>query len=604
MNLLGTVVSVSLGIVATAGAQPVSDASKLSRQQRAALQAIVAAVDSGAPAMPVADAEWPLHVLRASDGSHYVAFSIIDAPDLQPERPAVFYVRLATRSDSLMAGTTERSTLAEWLAGRTAAPPPAGRRGIAFGDMPTYGAGSIAQRGPGAQTQTLQLLDLERQRAREKRDTEERERKAALEGEATSRGPRPLLPFEDFDVRSLESPDGASAVLRRSFTAGPGDYELTVAWADPAARNVPSTVRVVRRAVSLPTASMTELALSSVIVADDVLVRETPLAATDQTAFPYSIGSMDIRPAADHVLTNDERLALVVQVINARGSSSGKPDVVVGFRLFRKTGAAEEPVGTLASQIYNEITLPVDFDVAKRHPIFAAVGVPLRTFKRGEYRLEISATDRLAGTGVTRDTTFTVTATAAALLAEAPPLAPRFDPASLAAPLQQALQQPESPAAVQIMRGGQRAGQGNDVEAIEIWQAAIDAGADRAVVTPLLVDALLRRGEAARAIAAVRQAGEAGAHDPQLTRQLAAAHMALERREEALEILERHLEGAPDDADAQWLAIHALFAGFAKSDGPGSDESGRARLMDLLAKYITAEGTHTALAREWRQQVR
>ena len=41
---------------------------------------------------------WPAHVLRASDGSHYVAFSLADRGPVS-RRPVVLYVRLSTRAD-------------------------------------------------------------------------------------------------------------------------------------------------------------------------------------------------------------------------------------------------------------------------------------------------------------------------------------------------------------------------------------------------------------------------------------------------------------------------------------------------------------------------
>jgi hypothetical protein len=411
-------------VVAPCAAQSAA-APKLSRAQRAALQALVRAVDDAAPALDLAEKDWPVHLLRASDGSHYVAFSIHPGTAMAAQKPLVLYVRLATRPDGRATTSPERSAVAEWLAGQ-APVPVLPRRGIAIGDMPTYGAGSIASRGPGP-SQNLQLLELERERAREKREAQERARKAALEGADTTRPPRSLLPFEDFDAEAPVSVDaGGAPILRRSLTAGPGDYDLIVAWVDPDAADPSAAVRVVRRGLTLPPASSTTLALSHVILADSVAVRETPVPAVEQAAHPYSIGPTEIVPARDNTLTTDERLALVVQVINARGSAVGKPDVVIGFRVLRRTAAGEELVGTLAPQIYNDTTLPADFDVAKGHPIFAAVAVPLQTFKRGEYRLEVSATDRVAGAGTTTDTSFTVVAAPAALLREAPALAGPF----------------------------------------------------------------------------------------------------------------------------------------------------------------------------------
>jgi hypothetical protein len=667
--LVGVILVVVLATVPGFAQQATAPA--LSRAQRAALQALVRAVDDAAPSLDIADTDWPVHLLRASDGSHYVAFSIHAGAAIPAKRPIALYVRLATRPDPRTASPPERSAVAEWLAGQSPVPV-LPRRGIALGDMPTYGAAGIASRGPGP-SQNLQLLELERERAREKREAQERARKAALEGTETARTLRPLLPFEDFDVRSPVSSDaGGAPVLRRSLTAGPGDYELTVAWVDPDTPDPPSAVRVVRRAFTLPPASSTAFALSSVILADTVAVRETPVPATEQAAHPYSIGPTEIVPARDHTLTTDERLALVVQVINARGSAAGKPDVVIGFRVLRTTAAGEEVIGTLAPQIYNDTTLPADFDVTKGHPIFAAVAVPLRTFKRGDYRLEVTGNDRVAGTGTVTDTSFTVIAAPAALLREAPPLPAPFlredilhprvldeilarlrpqvpsaamlaalaiardrkfvelvrddaeapeeagarsalralalyalgdTPSSLSAPLRLAEQQSASPAAVRILAGGVRALEGNDREALAAWDAALTAGADTAVLGPLMMGAWLRLGDAGQAVAMGRRAMSGQTPDAHLARQLAVALLVADQRTEALKTLDPVMQQDSGDLDAQWLALQALFTGFVSGVAPGADTAGRARLVTLAAGYSTAGGRHAALARDWARAV-
>lgn len=639
------------------------------RPQRAALQALLHAADSDAAGITLREDDWPVHLLRASDGSHYVAFSVPGGDTLAANRPVVLYVRLATRRAPRAAAAPERSALGEWLAGQAPTPVPS-RRGIAFGDMPTYGAGSIATRGPSAQSQALQLLELERERAREKREAQERARKAALEGDGATRTARALLPFEDFDVRALPiATGGNSFAIRRSLTAGPGEYELTIAWVDAAAENPAAAVRLARRPLTLPPASTTELALSSVILADDVRVREAPVPAADQASHPYSIGATEITPAPDPVLTTDERLALVVQVINARGGPGGKPDVAVGFRLLRRNGAFDEAVGTLAPQIYDATTLPGDFDTAKGHPIFAAVAVPLAKFKRGEYRMEVVANDRLSGTGAVSHAAFTVVATPAAVLRDAPPLVRPFrrddildpqvldeitrqlrpsspsaamlgalvtarerrwielvrdddvepdergarsalralalyalgdTPAALTASLLQA-QQSASAAAVQIVVGALRALEGNHREAATAWQNAVAAGAERGVILPLLIDALVRQGDARGALAAAGNVADLQT-DPSLTRRVATAHIAAGEQTEALRLLERRLQDS-SDRDAMWLAVNALFRGFVGGTGPGAEADGRARLIALAHEYAASGGLHAAVAREWADVV-
>jgi hypothetical protein len=515
---------------------------------------------------------------------------VYGAGNLSPDRPVILYVRLASRP-SASAAQAERSAVAEWLAGQTPTPQ-LPRRGIAIGEMPTYGAGGIATRGPGAQTQSLQLLELERERAREKREAQERARKAALEGEQTTRASRPLLPFEDFDLqaRATLAADG-TPVLRRSLTVGPGEYDLTVAWLDAGAR--PGTApHVARRSLSMAPASTARLTLSSVIIADEVSVRETPVPSTNQTAHPYSIGATDIVPARDHVLTPDERLALVVQVINASASAAGKPDIAMAFAVFRREGNREQAVGTLAPQVYNELTMPFDFDLRKGHPVFAAVAVPLQTFKRGEYRLEVRATDRLAATSATTEVGFTVIATPATLLREAPSLTPPFDPKEAAVP-----------AAVPLMLGAVRASEGHDREAIAAWQNAMRDGAAPASVLPLLIDAHLRLGDTPQAIELANQALTT-ADDARVTRQLARARLIRGEHAEAFDLLDRHLQRTPDDVDAHWLALHALYASFVAGAEPGAGAAGRRRIGELAERYAALQGRHAALARDWANAIR
>lgn len=585
------IVAVAIFAVAVDVSTQQPEAPTLTRQERAALQSLIRAADSSTADVALAADEWPLHVLRASDGSHYVAFSINRAEGLSVDKPSVVYVRLVTKRPGGDPALRERSAVAEWLAGQ-APMPVLPRRGLAFGEMPTYGAAGIGQRSAGLQAQNLQVLELERERARVKAEDQERARKAALEGGETARAPRPVLPFEDFDFRAHATRDSSgAAVLRRSLTSGPGEYELVVAWTDAAGDG--SAVRVARRDLSLPPASRTGLALSTVIVADDVTVRETPIPATEQASRPYSIGTTDITPARDHILTVDERLALVVQVINPRGTPAGKPDVEVGFRVFRRNGPRDENIGSLAPQSYNQLTLPFDFDVAKGHPIFAAVAVPLRNFKRGEYRIEIAANDRIAGAGVINDVPFTVAATPAALLREAPALATVFDPKREALP-----------ATVSVMFGAIRASEGNDREALAAWQAAIDGGADAIAVWPAMIDAALRLRDTTQASDLARNALSTVPGHARVTRQLASALLMAERHDEALRTLEPYLQSSPDDLEAQWLAIHALFASLVSGTGPGATPAGRARLIDLATHYANANGPHATLARDWANAVK
>lgn len=649
-------------VPASSSQQP--EGPNLDQGQRAMLQAIVTAVDRAASSAQPTD--WPVHTLRASDGSHYVAFSLVAPPGLAPNQPVALYVRLATRRIAGVTTTPERSAVAEWLAGERSTLLLA-RRGIAFGEMPTYGAGSIASRGT-VGPQGLQLLEMERERARERREARDRERKARLEGESP-RTLRPLLPFEDFDLDAVSAADaGGAAVIRRSLTVGPGDYMLSVGWVDRAAKDPARAVKVLQHPLSLPIASTSEFGLSSVIIADSVRVTQTPLRPEEQSARPYSIGPIEIVPARDAVLTTDEALSLVVQVINPRAAADGKPDVAVGFRLHRTTGDRQEYVGMLNPQTYNRTTLPVDFNVTTGHPLFAAVQVPLHTFKRGAYRMQVMADDRLGGVSATTDTAFLVIATPAVLLRDAPSLAPSFrrdavlepslvvamvdslrpprsssalaaaldaardrrfidlvredavDPSergiravlralslyalgdtttAVAVPLRQATEAGTPVAAIQTLTGGLRAIEGNDREALAAWQRAVDGGLPRATLGPLMVDAYLRQGDSTRAgeLAQTTLATRPG--DPEMMRRLASAHIVAGQMTLAIPLLDQRLQQQPDDLDAQWLLLHALFSGYVKGDGNANETAGRARFKEVAARYIAANGRNAGLATEW-----
>jgi tetratricopeptide (TPR) repeat protein len=640
---------------ATAGQAP----PEVNNAQRALLQAVIQAVDAAAQP-PLSDADWPAHIMRASDGSHYVAFSVVPPSGMSlPAGPALLYVRLATAPAGGATTVAERSAIRDWLAGRRVDPRLLPGRGIVVGEMPQMGAtANLARRNPGdSGLNDLQHLGLQRQRARERQAEADKQRRAELESQAV--GLREMLPFEDFDLDDTSTASDGTRQISRALTAGPGSYDLLVGWADPSAATPASTIQVIRRTLHLPPATSSDLTISSVIVADDVQARATPYSPAQQSAHPYTIGPTEIVPARDATFTRDEQLAVAFQVINALPSSTGKPDVGVDFRIVRVDGGRELPVASLTPQSYSEASMPADFDLRLGHPLFVAMAVPLATVARGEYRLKIAVNDRLAGATRSAETAFTVAGTPLSLLAEAPSLGRPFrredaiegamlgaivhgltpdapSPAlrtalELAAarkfvdllaeePVPQreqatrtalmglalyaigdasaltqfqrayALGAPGGP--VQWLTGAVRALQNRDPEAIAAWQSAIDEGLSAA--TPFLADAYLRRGDGARASALVAREAAGGSADPAWTRTLAATHLAMGRYQDALAALDARVAQAPDDADARWLQLQALYGRVVK-DGNGDRE----RFRTTAQAYIAAGGANAALATEW-----
>ena len=416
-------------------------APNLSKEQR---QALLAAVTAARTASPLAsDQLWRLHLLRASDGSHYVAFSAQAPGDLSPDQRLALYVRLEPRvpTPDTTTATAPRSAVEEWLLGQRRDPLPMQAKRVVTiptGEMPIGGpAATGARDGSGQNSAVLALMERQRQKEREEREARERARREELEGRTA--GQQDLFPFEDFDMAAhVVAVPGRPAVFRRALTAGPGSYDVVLGWAVLDDKNRPTRTGALRRSVTLPAAQSAQLQLGSVIIADAIQPQDTPYPAEQQTAHPYSIGSTSIEPAADDVLTNDERLAIAFQILNATATPTGKPDIGISLRLFRRTAGGEEPAATLAPLNYNEETLPGDFSLYQGHPLIAAFAAPLRTLARGDYRLAILATDRLSRTSTTTDARFRIVATPAALLASAPPAS--------------------APISSQLVRGNPRAG--------------------------------------------------------------------------------------------------------------------------------------------------
>lgn len=640
----------------SAGPSAQTAAPTLSRQQRELLQALVTAVDTSGAQPAATDVTWQTHVLRASDGSHYIAVSVTPQPASLPPDPIAIYVRLATAATGATT-LAERSLVREWLQGSRIDPRMLPKSGMVIGEMPALGAGAIGARGAAAVgSADLQAMDLQRERARQRRDDDEKKRRAALEG--TTALPSSLLPFEDFEFTAASTFADGTRTIQRAITAGPGEYDLIVAWAASTQSAKPLRVNVARQRMTL-TPATTELGLSSIIVADRVGVRAIPYSAAEQRGHPYSIGATEITPARDTVFTPNERLAAAFQIVNPAPDAAGKPDVIVNLRVARINGTREEQVASLSPLVYNAASLPADFDVRLGHPLISALAVPLATIPRGTHRLLITVEDRVAKAVVSSRAEFTVVGSAASLLAEAPPLGPRFDlaaaldpsivgilvdrlaPAAPSPALARALSTARSgrfadlliedrvatdeqgirsvlsglaflslgdlgaisqferaqganvdKAVIDYLLGVARAAQSRDADAIERWTSARASGLPRPVVDRALTEAYLRRREFARAAEIVRDIHATA--EPAMVRALAAARIGERREADAVVILDALLAKSPGDQDARWMLIHALYSGIVAAPGNSRD-----RFVLEAQRYIDAKGRHSALASDW-----
>ncbi|MEZ5416486.1 MAG: hypothetical protein R2708_03980 [Vicinamibacterales bacterium] len=293
------------------------------------------------------------------------------------------------------------------------------------GEMPVGGAAASVRDIGADATSALRLVTLQREREERLKAEAEARRQQELEGlERTRRSP--LLPFEDFDTAATFAATGGPLVVTRGLIAGPGDYDLVMAWAEPPARSKDApSVHLITHRLSLPAAT-SDFGISDVIVADTVTPLATPYSSVKQAAHPYAFGLVEALPARDSRLSADGSLGLMYQVVNAAGNAGGAPDVEVAFQVYRTVNGRDEPFARLQEQRHDDRTLPEDFDVGKGHPLFGAVRAPLATFPRGRYRVEVTALDHLTGRRVSTSTPFEVVGTPASLLREAPRLGQPF----------------------------------------------------------------------------------------------------------------------------------------------------------------------------------
>lgn len=655
---------VTVCLCSAASAQ--TPAPNLAKPQRELLQAMVISADAALNRPEDADVAWQTHVMRASDGAHYVAFSFEPSPAFSlPAGPVMLYIRLATAPTDGAPRIVERSAIREWLAGNRTDPRLLPQRNIAIGDMPMMGAGGNNTARPVTSTgvNELRLMALERERQRQEKEDADKKRRSELEGRTSAS--RDFLPFEDFDLAAQSVRADGTRIVSRSFTAGPGDYDVVVAWADPAAPKAAANIHVVRKSLRLLAARTAGLETSSIILADSVGLRPAPYPPSEQASHPYSIGLMEITPARTTRYPRDRNLSVAFQVINAQSNEAGMPDVGVAFRIARVTGDRESQVATLVPQTYNATTLPPDFNLRLGHPLFAAVTAPLASLARGDYRLKITVSDRVAGTSANAECDFSVIGTPASLLAEAPSLGGSFkrdavlEPATLSAIVAQLTPASPSPAlarALAIARAGKlvdllveepvtAAESGartaltglaflsvGDSSAATHFQRALQQNAPAGPTQFLLGAARAMQSRDPDAIAAWQAAIAAGGAPevtPSLladaflrrndathaaealaggakngwTRAAAATLIANHRETDAVAMLSARLIEQTADQDARWMFLHALYAQFVSSGKP-LPPADKQRFSEHAHAYIDAKGTNSALAADWLAQMK
>jgi VWFA-related protein len=147
--------------------------------------------------------------------------------------------------------------------------------------------------------------------------------------------------------------------------------------------------------------------------------------------------------------------------------------------------------------------------------------------------------------------------------------------------------------------GAVHAAAGRDTDAIGAWQMAT-IGEHGGAVYPLLVDAMLRIGDAKNALDTIAEMPEAWPDDDSRMKRIATAQAMLGQFEPAMQTLTELLERHADDEELLFLTIQVLYRQHQAKALPPAE---RARFDQYSKRYVDAKGPESALVQTWRKFV-
>jgi len=236
-----------------------------------------------------------------------------------------------------------------------------------------------------------------------------REATEAAEADKDAKNAPAVYAYEGVWFPTLKaSAPGRPYEISRAFAVAAGEYDVYVAMREtPKDRKAVAKASVLKQPLSVPDFWNGELNTSSVILADAVAPLAAALSPEAQVENPYTIGRMQIEPAADSTFAKSEELAVVFLVYNP-ALKEKKPDVLVEYRFHQKTADGEKYFNRTEPNVLNAEGLPPEFDLTAGYELVAGQAVSLGPFPPGDYRLEIEVQDKLSQKTLTRDVFFTV----------------------------------------------------------------------------------------------------------------------------------------------------------------------------------------------------
>lgn len=208
---------------------------------------------------------------------------------------------------------------------------------------------------------------------------------------------------------SIRYPDLTSDTLMRTMTLPPGEYEVFVA-VKRRSLDVDGAVSppfgLLRRDLTVTDFDAGEVTASSVIRFSNF--EQLSSAPTDEqiAANPYIFGNNAFERQWSTEYSQAGEIGFLFWVYGADTDRAGMPDVNVEFMFLRVTAGGTEEFVRMEPVEYTADNVPAGFPVADG--LFVANGAPLQSFEPGDYRLEITVTDRAADETSVHTVDFTV----------------------------------------------------------------------------------------------------------------------------------------------------------------------------------------------------
>ena len=116
----------------------------------------------------------------------------------------------------------------------------------------------------------------------------------------------------------------------------------------------------------------------------------------------------------------------------------------------------------------------------------------------------------------------------------------------------------------------------------------------------MLIDGLLRLGEAQHALDLLKEAEPTFADRTQFNRRLAQAYVLMGRYGDALPLAHEYLAKQPHDLDMLFLTMHVIYEAHAAGSLPDEAVEPR-RFRDYADRYTAAKRPHVVIVQGWRK---